>query len=125
MPRAAHPTIRLILRSAHASACARLEGWAARPVPLMLRDADRSQACAGCVNLPALRLLSMRARESSRGLRTRGELHPTPLPHAAMAGFGEGHVADTGSEIARERRAGCDMTQERLPSDTVGVAVVR
>src|SRR5262249_2963615 len=94
-------------------------------VPLMLRDAHSSQACAGCVNLPALRLLSMRARESSRGLRTRGELHPTPLPHAAMAGFGEGHVADTGSEIARERRAGCDMTQERLPSDTVGVAVVR
>src|SRR5262249_42077005 len=26
----AHPTIRLILRSAHALACARLEGWAAR-----------------------------------------------------------------------------------------------
>src|SRR5262249_41643705 len=46
----AHPTIRLILRSAHALACARLEGWAAPTVPLMLRDA-------------AARLLSMRARE--------------------------------------------------------------
>src|SRR5215470_17229856 len=32
-------------------------------VPLMLRDAHRSQACAGCENLSALRLLSMRARE--------------------------------------------------------------
>src|SRR5262245_39948681 len=59
------------------------------------------------------------------GLRTRRHRDPTPLAHAAMAGLGEGHVADAGGEIAGERRAGRDMTQEGFPSDAVGVAVVR
>src|SRR5262245_31740314 len=52
LPRA-HPTSRLILRRRRSR---RLEGWAARAVALMLRDAaQRSQACAGSKNVPTLR----------------------------------------------------------------------
>jgi len=45
-------TSRLILRRRRSR---HLEGWAAQAVPLMLRDAaQRSQASAGCLDLPAL-----------------------------------------------------------------------
>src|SRR5437016_2679362 len=53
----------------------------------------------------------------------RRERNPPALLHAAMAGFGEGDVADAGRKIARQRLAGGDMAQERFPPDAVGVAV--
>src|SRR5271157_3047122 len=34
------------------------------------------------------------------------QLHPSPLGHAAVAGLREGYVADAGTQVAIERRAG-------------------
>src|SRR5262249_60369162 len=56
-------------------------------------------------------------------LPRRRECDPPALLHAAVAGFGEGDVANAGREVARKRRAGRHMAQEGLPSDAVGIAV--
>ena len=42
-----------------------------------------------------------------------------------MAGFGEGDIANAGGKVAGERRARCDMAQERFPPDTVRIAIGR
>src|SRR5262245_53164444 len=56
-------------------------------------------------------------------LPRRRKVNPPALLHAAMAGFGEGDIANAGGKVAGEQRARCDTAQECFPPDTVRIAI--
>src|SRR3954471_98029 len=58
---------------------------------------------------------------SLSGRRKGLELHPCSVLDAAIARFGELHVADARGKIRLHRRAGHEMAQEVLPADAIRV----
>src|SRR5215831_4199913 len=143
MPRSASPPPRRELfppRPAKRSGAGR--GWPERSEGRVRGSTFNANAVALALLLPLTRLAPYGARHplpASRGegtdrvrrptdgllLPRRRQRDPGALPHAAMAGFRECDIANAGREVARKRRAGRHMPQERFPSYAVGVAIGR
>src|SRR5262249_60716105 len=111
-------------------------GWPERSEGRVRGSTCKANAVALALLLPLTRLAPYGARHplpASRGeggdrvrrstdgllLLSRRQRDPGPLPHAAMAGVGECDVANAGREVARKRRVGGDVVQERLPAHAV------